>query len=287
MLEENRKKKILERNYYLNKRSDARKKNRFLTAKHRYFLTAVLIGLFLFGLAYFMSDLSDVYRISIKGNNYLKDSEILRLSGLSTHDKFLLASTSKAERSLRTSPFIEDVEVRKENDRIISITVNEKKIAGYSYDNGSAVLVMGDGSKIPMDLSNMYLIDRIPLISGFTAEQLEYILMGFKNIDNETINEISEIHRYPFSYDENMMEVVMRDGNYVFSSTFGLKMLKSYYSVISSLNLHGENVCIYMDEVTNSGYASACPWEDRKEEKKTEEGKEVSGEDTDVPVNEE
>ena len=261
MLEKDAKKEILKKNYFLNKRSDARKKNRFETIKHRCFLAAVLLGIIVLGVLYWFSPSSKIYRISVKGNNILQKKYILDTSGISLEDRFLVFSSSKAVKRLEASPFIEKAEIKRRNGRLVEIDVTEKKMIGYSYDAGKAVIIFDDSSRIEMDYDTLYLIDRIPFISGFTKEQIDYIQMGFKSIESDTINEISEIHRYPFSYDENMMEVIMRDGNYVFTSTFGLHMLKSYYSILSSLDLHNENVCIYLDEVTNSGYISACPWE--------------------------
>ncbi|MBQ1509206.1 MAG: FtsQ-type POTRA domain-containing protein, partial [Erysipelotrichaceae bacterium] len=253
MLERDSKKEILKKNYFLNKRSDARKKNRFETVKHRCFLLAVVLGLLVIGALYWFSPSSKIYRISVTGNQVLEKRYILENSGISLDDRFLFFSSSKAVKKLESSPFIEKAEVTRRNGRLVEISVTEKKMIGYSYDAGKAVIIFADSSRLEMDRNTMYLIDRIPFISGFTKEQIDYIQMGFKSIESDTINEISEIHRYPFTYDENMMEVIMRDGNYVFTSTFGLHMLKSYYSILSSLDLHDDNVCIYLDEVTNSG----------------------------------
>ena len=258
---EKRKKKILDQNYLLNKRQDARKRTRFLAAKHRYFLAAVLLSLLLLGIFYYFSPYSKVFHVSVRGNYYLKTEDILKESGITTEDRFLLVSTSKAERALQEDPLIRKAFVTKRNDNLIVIEVEEEKIMGYMSENWDSVIMLANDERVPLTTDNLYLIDKVPLIEGFTKEKLKDLAIGYKELSPETVNEISEIHLYPFSYDENMSEAVMRDGNYVFVSCFGIKMLENYYPIISSLDLSRAGACIYLDEVTNSGYVSACPWE--------------------------
>ena len=261
MLEE-RKKEILDKNYYLNKRHDTRKKNSFLRRKHQSFLLAIFLSLVLIGLIYFLNSWSNVYSISVKGNIYYTDEDIITKSNLSTNDKFLLVSTSKARKLLLQDPLIKNCNITKNDDRLIIIDVEEEKAYGYAYEDFENVLLLENDERIILDNNNTYLIAKVPLISGFTKEQLSLVANGFKDVDASIINEISEIHRYPFTYDENMLEVIMRDGNYVFVSSFGLKLLDNYYSISSGLQLDKSGACIYLDEVTNSGYTSRCPWQE-------------------------
>ncbi len=255
------KRNILEKNYLLNKRSDARKKNRFLTVKHRCFLLAIFLSIAILFLFYYFSPSSNIFRITVSGDSVLDEKEIIKKSGLTTDDKFLLFSASSVEKKLEKDPFIKKADVIRKNGSLVEIVIEEEKLIGYSYDQGDAVVLFADDRQEKMDMDTLYLIEKLPLISGYRGDDLNFIRIGFKDIDHDTIKEISEIHCYPFSYDDKMMEVIMKDGNYVFTSTFGLKMLDHYYSILSSLNLHNKNVCIYLDEVTNSGYVSACPWE--------------------------
>ena len=83
-------------------------------------------------------------------------------------------------------------------------------------------------------------------------------------------DEISEIHRYPFSYDENMLEVIMRDGNYLYLSYYSLSMLNEYYTIASGITVTEDKACIFLDEMTNSGYTSECPYWTKIEEKTDE-----------------
>jgi cell division protein FtsQ len=270
LLEDKEKDKLIDRNYLMNKRKNARTRNRFVTHKHRLFLTGILIGFLGLTFMYFYSNYSNVYHVNVKNNVYLSRDDIVRLSGLTEYSKYLLVSSGRTEERIEAHPLVKNAEISKDDDNTITIDVEEKKAIAYLREGDQLVVWIEDDTRLPLDSSNMYLIQRLPLIEGFTAEQMTELLYGFSYVDEKLINEISEIHRYPFTYDENMMEVIMRDGNYVFVGNFGLKLLKNYHSVAASLE-SDENVCLYFDEVTSSGFKSACPWEKKEEPETTQE----------------
>ncbi|MBR2577818.1 MAG: FtsQ-type POTRA domain-containing protein, partial [Erysipelotrichaceae bacterium] len=201
-----------------------------------------------------------------EGNIYLSDKDIIELSGISEDDKYLLVFPKAKERKLLKSPYIEEATVRLLDDRLIQISVKEVKQVAYLYEDGESRILLINGERIKLDSDNSYLIEKLPLLEGYDKEQISEILRGFKLIEYGTINEISEIHRYPFSYDANMMEVIMRDGNFCFVSWTGLSMLDEYYRIVSGLDPSLGNVCIYLDELTKSGYTSICPWQEQANE---------------------
>lgn len=259
---ENGSKIKLDETFLRKKRSDAKNASLFKGFKNLYFLIGILVGLIILCLMYFVSPYSNIYHISIRGNYYLNDNDVIKISGLSENSKFLFTSKVLTQNKMLKSPYFDEVTVKKMDDRVVQIEVSEKKQIGYSEIGSYQELLFVDGSSIELDDTNKYLISKLPKISGYTSEQMTTILRGFKDVDYKTINEISEINRYSFSYDENMMEVIMRDGNICFVSWTGLSMLDKYYSIISGIDISFGNVCIYLDELTNSGYVSACPWQD-------------------------
>ena len=262
MLNDNSK-NILEDNYLLRKRKDAFDNSIFMGFKNRFFLLGIIIGFFFLLFLYLISDYSNVYHITVSGNVYLNDEDIVKLSGIDENSKFLFLLTSLKERQVLKSSYIEDVTITKLDNRVINIEVNEYKQVAYMYENNDIYILLINGEKILIDDSNIYMIVKLPLLEGYDNEQISQILRGFKAIDYKTINEISEIHRYPFSYDENMMEVIMRDGNYCFISWTGLEMLEKYYLIVSGIDTSVDKACIYLDELTNSGYIGICPWQEQ------------------------
>lgn len=261
MLEE-KKREILDKNYLINKRKNVRLKTHFLAVKNRYFIFAIISSIIIVIMLYLISPSASVFKVIIKGNNYLNDMYYQELSGISDKDKYLLVITPLIERKMKADPIIESVSVKHLDHQLIEINVKEKEIIGYTYDD-IPNLILIDGTKLSLDDKYLHLISKVPLIEGYNDEELKTISSGFKKLNKDMINEISEIHRYPFSYDDKMLEVIMRDGNYVYLSYYGLSLLNDYYSIASGINYNQENVCIFLDDVTNSGYVSECPyWKD-------------------------
>lgn len=261
MLDSNEK-KILSNNYVLNKRKQAVDNSIFQGFKKVYFLLGIIIGFFILLILFFISDYSNVYHITVSGNTYLSEKDIIKIADISEYEKYLFVIPSFKEKNLTNSPYIESATVEKMDDRVIKISVVEVKQVAYIYENGANYLLLADETRVPLSEDNIYMTSKLPMLEGFNESQITEILRGFKNLDEDTINQISEVHRYPFSYDENMMEVIMKDGNYVFVSWTGLEMLKNYYSIVSGLSSASSNICIYLDELNNSGYTSACPWQE-------------------------
>ncbi len=257
---ENGSKIKLDETFLRKKRSDAKSASIFKGFKNLYFLMGIIFGLIVLLVLYFISDYSNIYHITVSGNYYLSQEDVISISGISEYDKYILTIPYFVENNLKKSPYIENCEVIKSDDRVIEIKVTEKKQVAYTAIGSLEEIVFIDGTTVQVNSNNSYLKRRLPEIEGFTSDQLNTILRGFKSVENETINQISEIHRYSVSYDENMMEVIMKDGNICFVSWTGLNMLNNYYSIVSGLDTG--NSCIYLDELTNSGYVSICPWQE-------------------------
>lgn len=254
------KERIISDNYALNKRKDAQRRSAFLASKHRTFLVACLVGFLLLTFLYFWLPISKVFKTTVVGNRYLKAEDIQLISELDENSRYLINFSFVIERRLMSSPYIEDVKVSHLDGNIISIEVKEKKQVGYLKDERGVVILFADGSDTVVTNDKLYLLTNIPYVDGFDSEEaLGYYIKGMKDIDVTMIDQFSEIYRYPFSYDENMLEIVMRDGNYVFVSWTGIGLLEDYYLIVPSLE--EKNSCLYIDDVTSSGYSSACPWE--------------------------
>ena len=284
MLEE--REDITKSNYFLRKRKKARHNNETRGMRNRLFIVGIVFSLLLISTLYVVSPISKVYRIAIDGNIYLDDDHYRDLASVTDDDIYYLTFDGTIEDRILNETLVKEVDVHHDDHNIITITVTEKKIIGYIYED-KPYLVTDDGSLIEMREEHYGLISMVPLIIGYTEDELIDLARGFKNIDDEIIAEISEVHSYPFSYDERMMEFIMRSGNYVYVSYYGLALLNNYHSIESSLSTEEDHVCIFLDEVTNSGYTSACPfWDDGSDEVQTDAQEESADEITDEMIDE-
>ena len=250
---------ILDNNYYLNKVKDGRKKRKFDKDGSVAFIFAYIIALAIIAWLYIISPYSKVNSVEISGNHYLTNEEILTKANLNKH--FLLTNPRQKEKDLMADQLIDNVVISMLNNNVITIEVNEVKQIGYIYEDGLSELLLINDDRVVLDKNNLHLIDKVPLIEGYTKEELTKIEKGFENVDYKVINEISEIHKYPVSYDNEQMEVIMRDGNYCFLSSNGLHLLENYYSISSAIDSSKGYACAYFDDLTNSAYISTCPWQ--------------------------
>ena len=83
------------------------------------------------------------------------------------------------------------------------------------------------------------------------------------------INEISEIHYYPnLKFQDH--ELIMRDGNYIFTSVYGINRINKYYDIIAS-HYVDKNSCYYIEDISGTAYTSACPWQSSDDNKKDDQ----------------
>lgn len=220
---------------------------------------------------YFASDVSNIKKIEVEGNIYLKDEDIIKLSEIDTNSKFLLTFENNVNNKIKKHELIDSCSVEKLDDCFIRITVVEKKIIGYTFEDNNNVLILDDNSRLLLDKSNLYLIEKVPLIYGFSKEDIVLIIKELIDVDYKMINEISEMHYYP-DLKYQSVQLIMRDGNYIFTSAYGLDLLNKYYDIDSSVDTQRNN-CYYFEDISGNAFMSACPWE------KVEEQEEINQEE--------
>ncbi len=269
---------MLKKNRLFSIRRNRKDKTAYEKARNYYFFLSVFLCLVVICLVYFFSDLSNVYRIVVDGNVYLKDEDVIEASGLSDRSKYLLVLPMCVEKRIEQNSLIENAEVKLMEGRLVKISVSEKKVIGYAPENGLNVLILADGERIGISKDNMYLIASGPIIEGFTEDELSMLAKQLGKCRQKIIREISEIHNYPALKYQNV-ELIMRDGNYVFTSVYGLGILDHYFDFESSF-ISSERHCYYFEDISGNAYISACPWEEPQEEMPEEENQGYYEEET-------
>ncbi len=267
------KEEILKKNVLLDLRKKRKQQSRFDRAKNRSFFFSMILGFAVIVLFYFLSSSSDIYRIVVNGNRYLKDDDIIAMSGLTVKDKFLLVLPKVYEKKISADPLIESVKVMKKDGRLVDIEVKEKKMLAYLQDSQGYVVLLEDNERLNIE-AYPYVIDHVPYLDGFDGDEVELIVKNLRDCDQGTINEISEMHPYPELKFQNV-QLVMRDGNYIFTSVYGLPILNHYHDIKSSY-VKDTQICYYFEDISGNAYSSACPWE---REEAAEEITEIDDED--------
>ena len=147
---ENGSKIKLDETFLRKKRSDAKSASLFKGFKNLYFLIGIITGFIILCLMFFLSSYSNIYHISVKGNYYLTDSDVIRLSGLSEDNKYFFTSTHMGEKRMLKSPYFDSVKVKKLDDQVVEIEVSEKKQIAYTTIGSYQEIIFVDGTSVEL-----------------------------------------------------------------------------------------------------------------------------------------
>lgn len=223
----------------------------------------VIIGTLVFGTVYFISDFSKVKSLSVSGNTYYSDSDILNMADLSYETRYVIMPNFLITWNLEKHDLIESVEVLKNWQGAIHVNVTEKTILGSYQDSEGKTyaIVLGEPyEKIEVDAAHISSLAQYPILGDFDEEHMQKLVNAFnikkREVNRDMISMISEITPYSRSYDEHMVKLTMQDGNTLFSSYDGIPLLNDYKQVLRSSNK--SHVCMELDETNASIYENAC-----------------------------
>ena len=254
------------------KKTKARRR-RTIRRRHRLYLLIALAAAALI-LLYFLSDLSKVRSLKVEGNRFYSDEQIYEMADVGYETRYLLKPSFLMENALKGGSLIEDARVEKTLNGDIRIEVTEKQIIGYLVEENAYALLCGNGERIELQEDEIGSIVNYPLLNGFSDEQLDSIAKAFDEVSDKVsadlIERISEILPYETSFNQNMMKIVMRDGNTLYGSYDSVGLLQIYQAALEQLegrNMDGENQAmskISCSEFENDG-------SEKKDEKDTSE----------------
>lgn len=227
---------------YLAKREKNRKRKRRRKIVRASIFMILIISIVLF----LSSDLSKVRSFIIYGNYYYQHEDILKIAELDHDSSYILTNRYVIAHRLEEDEMIKDAKVTKDLNGNLIIHVEEEKIVGTLISDSSSVVLAGKEKIRIRDLKE------IPLarIGNFDNEQLTKLAKGFDDLDYSIIKMISEIHPYRTSYDQDMIQILMQDGNRVTTTYNGVVLLNNYLQVCEKLQ--GTHVCLYADEFSNT-----------------------------------
>lgn len=223
----------------------------------------VLLGGLIFGSIYFLSDYSKVQSLSVSGNTYFSDVDILNMADLSYETRYILMPKFLISWNLEKSDVIDSIEVEKTWNGAIHVTVKEKTILGYTMEeNGEPMLVIVDNpiEKIPVADAQKDSLSHFPYLNGFDEENLQKLADAFnqkkREVGPKIIAMISEMTPYARSYDEHMVRLVMQDGNIAYSSYDGIPLLNDYKKLL--LTMSKSHICLELDDTNATITSKAC-----------------------------
>lgn len=210
-------------------------------------LRLLIVILIFFGVLFYLLNL-DIKNIYIKGNEQIKDVEIIEKAGIKDYPKIFRVSAHKMKKNIKTMPLVEDVKIRRNIFGRITIEVKERKVLFfYKYDNK---YVTDNGARIDND--NNYV--GLPTLINFTPDTiLEGLIKGLTKVDYEILKMVNEIEYSPYKnkigniIDNNRFILKMNDLNTVYIDIPNIKNLNKYTSIIATPDMEKNKGYVYLD----------------------------------------
>ncbi|PAV29917.1 cell division protein FtsQ [Virgibacillus profundi] len=194
-------------------------------------------------IVYLQSPLSHVKTISVKGNSYFADEEIIKRSEITTKSNIWTINGDQIENEISKNQIVESVKVNRKLPWTIEIKVKEYERVGYIEKDSTFYPILGNGTVMETVGQQTFNGDA-PLIAEFTEEAyLHKMTSELQKLPVDILNLISEIYWKPTEENESKILLYMSDG-YMVDSTirnFAEKM-QVYPSIVSQLDKGSEGI---------------------------------------------
>jgi cell division protein FtsQ len=186
---------------------------------------------------YFLSPLSHIKTISVKGNQYISSDLVIDVSELSHNTNIWKVNKNESAKKIEQLPEVKSAIIQAEFPNTVLITVKEHKRMAYLSKENSFHPIMENG-KILAELKSGEIPVHAPVLVGFSeGKALNHLLEQLGKLPEQIRNSISEIHYKPTETDIYHITMYMNDGFEVSatSRTLSDKMIH-YPSIISQLD---------------------------------------------------
>ncbi|MDY0405960.1 FtsQ-type POTRA domain-containing protein [Virgibacillus sp. 179-BFC.A HS] len=188
-------------------------------------------------IVYLQSPLSRVKNISINGNSFLSEQEILRQSTLTNDTNIWSVHPKDIAKKLEKNLIVKRATVKRKFPRTVQINVTEHQMVGYVSEKNRYIPILDNGS-ILKNRAKSTNNGSAPTLEGFTETgYLEEMTKQLQKLPNEIFDLISEIHWAPTKKDESKIKLYMNDGNIVLGRINNFsKNMQIYPSIVAQLD---------------------------------------------------
>lgn len=227
------------------------KKKRFMTYVVS-FIVFILLSAVLFFVLFGAN--AKIKNITVTGSEYFDSNNVIEKSGLSNDSNYYFIISSNIVAKFDDWEIV-DVKVNKLDNYTINIDVSDKNLVGYYTENDQTYIVDKENNSYKYISDYFTAISKLPFINQFDQGR-DLLVEALGELDKSILEEISEIEKYPTSYDENMLKLTMTDGNFTFVNYYSFELLSNYNEIANNIKI--DNACIYFDESTKTAYSQKC-----------------------------
>lgn len=188
-----------------------------------------------------------VRHYDIKGNNIIKDVDIIRMLDLDNYPSFISVNTKTIQKQLEKNSLISSAKVTYGFNFNIIIEVEENDPVFLIKSENKICLANGEKIDVRNDIVG------IPVLLNSTPESIQKVLASnLAKVEKGVLYQISEIEYKP-SYnkdqkviDENRFLLSMNDNNLIYITSKRADMLNSYLDIIATKKITGNGI-LYLD----------------------------------------
>lgn len=234
-----------------------RKTKRKLSKKGILFFFSVFIIFMGCFTLYYKSDLARIRSIKVINNEFVSENYIKSILNFEVHDSLITLFPKFKEMKIKENKLFKNVKITIKDNNCVVVDIKENRIVGHFIINGKTSFILGDGTII--DFKAIYIdnLALIPLFVDIELEKMKIIALEFNKLSYDTLTRISEVHNLSFTYDDNMVKLVMDEGFYVCSSLKGLPYVDNYADIIAYED-KVENKCILIIEEYSKAVRIDC-----------------------------
>lgn len=188
-----------------------------------------------------------VRHYEIKGNNLIKDIDIIRMLDLDDYPSFISVNTKTMKKQLEQNSLILSAKVSYGFNFNIIIEIEENAPIFLIKSENKICLANGEKIDVRNDIMG------IPVLLNSTPENIQKVLANnLAKVEKGVLYQISEIEYKP-SYnkdqkviDENRFLLSMNDNNLVYITSKKADMLNNYLDIIATKKITGNGI-LYLD----------------------------------------
>lgn len=172
--------------------------------------------------------------VTVTGNNFLKDSQIIKEAGLNESVQYFKFNTRSSCEQLTKNPYIKSCKYKRSLNLNLEIVIEEN--APLFYYLPESKIVLSDASRIDGEAKGL------PTLINYTTEDvLTDFINRLSKVKSDIILSISEIEYVPSTsedgtpIDSNRFMMIMNDGNTVYINNKRMNNLNHYDTIFATI----------------------------------------------------
>lgn len=202
-----------------------------------------LIGLFLVAFFFLFRFLfgTEIRNITVIGNKYIKEQEILEATTLLDYPDIFKVSSYKLEKQIKKIDRIKNVNVKKKWSFELEIEVLEYERLWIVLESNNVMLE--NGKEVPFRKDIDY---NLPTLINYVPNtKYDKFREKWLKIDENIRNKVSEIKYEPNDFDEDRFLLYMNDQNSVYITLTKMDLFNRYNKIVEKLE--GKKGILYLD----------------------------------------